>query len=84
VFIDFKVVEHMFLNVKEKISSLRLGSFSKLAAKYYGPLEILENIGLIAYMLALPTSMRVHNVFHLSLLNKHVHEPNHIIDWNVI
>jgi hypothetical protein len=28
--------------------------------------------------------MRVHNVFHVSLLKKYVHDPNHIIDWNVI
>ena len=35
-------------------------------------------------MLAFPASMRVHNVFHVSLLNKYVPDPNHIIDWNVI
>jgi hypothetical protein len=28
--------------------------------------------------------MRVHNVFHVSLLKKYVPYPNHIIDWNVI
>jgi hypothetical protein len=28
--------------------------------------------------------MRVHNVFHVSLLNKYVSDPNHIIDLNVI
>jgi hypothetical protein len=46
--------------------------------------EISEKIGPIAYMLAFPTSMRVHNVFHASLLNKYVPNPNHIIDWIVI
>ena len=70
--------------MKEKTSSLRLGSFQKLEARYCGTFEILENIGPIAYMLALPTSMRVHNVFHVSLLKKYVPDPNHTIDWNVI
>jgi hypothetical protein len=67
VFRYFKVDECVFLNVKVKIISLILGSFPKLVARYYGPFEILENIGLVAYMLAFPTSMRVHNVFHVSL-----------------
>jgi hypothetical protein len=54
VFRDFKVGKHVFLKVKSKRSSLRLGSCPNLAAKYYGPFEILERIGPIAYMLAFP------------------------------
>jgi hypothetical protein len=80
----FKVGERVFLKVKMKKSSLRLGSYPKLAVRYYGPFEILEKIGPIAYMIAFPASMRVHNVFHVSLLKKYVPDPNHIIDWNVI
>jgi hypothetical protein len=78
------VGEHVFLKVKAKRSSLRLGIFPKLAARYCGPFEILEKIGLVTYMLALLASMRVHNVFHVSLLKKYVPDPNHIIYWNVI
>jgi hypothetical protein len=84
VFIDFKVGEHVFLKVKAKRSLLRLGSCPKLAARYCGPFEILEKIGPIAYMLSLPASMRVHNMFHVSLLKKYVPDDNHVIDWNVI
>jgi hypothetical protein len=38
----------VFLKVKEKISSLRLGSSPKLAARDCGPFEILDKIGLVS------------------------------------
>ena len=79
-----KVGDHVFLKVKTNKSSLKLGSCAKLASRFCGPFEILERIGLVAYMLALPTSMTVHNVFHVSLLKKYVPNTNHVIDWNVI
>jgi hypothetical protein len=81
---DFKVDDHVFLKLKAIISFLKLGNYSKLAARFCGPFEILERIGLVAYMLALPASMTVHNVFHVSLLNKYILDDNHFIDWNVI
>ena len=28
--------------------------------------------------------MTVHNVFHVSLLNKYIPDANHVINWNVI
>ena len=79
-----KVSNHVFLKVKSTRSSLKLGKCSKLAARYCGPFEILERIGPVAYMLALPESMTVHNVFHVSLLKKYIPYANHVIDWNVI
>jgi hypothetical protein len=35
-------------------------------------------------MLEFFVSMRVHIVFHVSLLKKYVPDPNHTIDWNLI
>jgi hypothetical protein len=55
-----------------------------LSTRYYGNFEVLEKIGLVGYMLALSTFIRVHNVFHVLLLKKHVPDPNHIIDWTMI
>jgi hypothetical protein len=52
----------------------------KLDWKRLGPFEIIEKIGLQAYKLRLPASMKIHNVFHVSLLEPY-HEstiPNRI------
>jgi hypothetical protein len=81
---EFKVGDHVFLKVKANKSSLKLGNCSKLAARYCGSFEILERIGPVAYMIALPASMIIHNVFHVSLLKKYIPDANHVIDWNVI
>ena len=81
---EFKVVDHDYLRVNPRKSSLKLGSCAKLAPRYCGPFKVLDGIGPIAYRIALPVNMRGHHVFHVSLLKKYAHDPNHIIDWNVI
>ena len=76
--------DHFFLKLKSNRSSLKLGSCAKLAARFCGPFEVLERIGPVSYMIALPSSMYVHNFFHVSLLNQYIPDANHVIDWNVI
>jgi hypothetical protein len=81
---EFKVGYHLFLKVKSNRSSLNMGNYTNLAAIFCGPFEILERIRPVEYMLPLPASMNVHNVFHVSLLKKYIPDVNHVIDWNVI
>ncbi|MCO5596499.1 hypothetical protein L7F22_050562 [Adiantum nelumboides] len=79
--ISFSKGEGVFLRVKPKRSSLKLGKFCKLAFRYCGPfVEILRRAGEQAYELALPPHMRIHNVFHVSLLKKYVFDPLHILN----
>jgi hypothetical protein len=61
-----------------------LGSCTILTTRCCGPFAILDRIGIVAYMLAFPASMNVHNVFHVSFLNKYVDDTNHVINWHMI
>ena len=63
---------------------LEAWNLCQVAPRYCGPFELLEIIWQVAYRLAFPTSTRAHNVFHVSLLKKYVHDPNHVINWGVI
>src|ERR1700733_7834714 len=43
---------------------------NKLSPKYYCSYKVLQKIGTMAYKLELPTTSRVHPVFHVSCLKK--------------
>ena len=58
-----------------------MGRCGKLAPRFCGPFEIISKKGPVAYELALRAYIRVHNVFHASLLKKYVYDTKHVIDW---
>ena len=74
----------MYLKINPKLSTLNLGKCAKLAPKLCGPFEILAKKGLVADELVLPAHVRVHNVFHASLLNKYVYDMKHVIHWSLL
>ncbi|XP_022847498.1 uncharacterized protein LOC111370016 [Olea europaea var. sylvestris] len=62
---------------------LRFGKKGKLRPRFIGPFEILDRIGNVAYRLALPPRLSVvHNVFHVSMLRKYVHDSEHVISYD--
>jgi hypothetical protein len=69
---EFKVGDHVYLRVKPKKSSLRMGTCAKLAPLYCGPFEAMERVGPIAYRLSFPPTIRAHDMFHVSLLKKYI------------
>ena len=34
------------------------------------------------YQLALPSNLKIHNVFHIFVLKRYVHDATHVINWN--
>jgi hypothetical protein len=77
---EFKTQDHVYLRVRPRKSSLRMGDCAKMAPQYCGPFEILYRVGPVAYRLALPPIVKAHDFFHVSLLNKYANDYNHIID----
>ena len=70
----------VFLRVWPKRSSLSLGKYKKLSSQYCGPYTITKRTNNQAYQLLLPPYLKVHNVFHVSLLKAYVRSPNHVLD----
>jgi hypothetical protein len=54
----------------------------KLAPRYIGPFQILEQCGKVSYHLKLPKQLlAVHNVFHVSQLKKCLRVPDQVTDF---
>ena len=71
----------MFLKISVTMSVIRFGVCRKLSLRYIGSFEILEQVGKVAYSLALSPSLEgVHNVFHVSQLRKYVRDERHVLD----
>ena len=53
-------------------TSVKLRDNTKLSAKYFGPYQVIQKIGNVAYRLKLLKGTKVHFVFHVSLLKRKV------------
>ncbi|XP_043696781.1 uncharacterized protein LOC122647449 [Telopea speciosissima] len=78
--LDFLIGDKVFLKVSPTKGMMQFSKKGKLSPRYIGPYEILAKVGPVAYRLALPPSLDdMHDVFHVSMLRKYVHNPSHIL-----
>lgn len=67
--LSFSPGDHVLLKLRPfRLKSLACRPNEKLAPRFYGPFEVLEKIGEVAYRLKLPVDVRIHFVFHVSQL----------------
>ncbi|XP_073025230.1 uncharacterized protein [Primulina eburnea] len=79
--LEFQQGDRVFLKVSPFRGTVRFGMKGKLASRYVCPYEILQQIGTLAYRLALPPSLSgIHDVFHVSMLRKYEPDPSHMLD----
>ena len=78
--LEFQVGDAVFIKIAPLKGVMRFGKKGKLSPRYTGPFEIIERVGKVAYRLALPPELAsMHDVFHVSMLKKYIHDPSHVL-----
>jgi hypothetical protein len=77
----FQIKDYVYLKVSPMKGVTRFSVKGKLAPQYIGLFPVLERCVPVAYRLQLPETLSaVHNVFHVSQLNKCLQVPDRTID----
>ena len=53
----------------------------KLSTRYVRPFEIIERIGEVAYRALPPALSTLHDVFHVFVPRKYLHDPSHVLSY---
>ncbi|XP_059068178.1 uncharacterized protein LOC131858748 [Cryptomeria japonica] len=68
---SFEVGDMVYLRLQPyRQSNPKKSGAEKLKPRFYRPFQVIRKVGVVAYELELPSSSKVHNVFHVSRLKK--------------
>ena len=83
--IRYEIGETMVLKVLPWKKVMRFGKNGKLSPRFIGPYEVIEKVGPVAYILALPLDLEnIHNVFHMLMLRRYRSDPSHVVTLETI
>ena len=72
--------DHVFLKVSPLMGGIRFAQKGKQSPRFIEPFEILERVGPVTYQFSIPPSLQgIHDVFHISNLEKYIFDPHHVI-----
>ncbi|KAH0737522.1 hypothetical protein KY290_036227 [Solanum tuberosum] len=75
--VAFQIGDWVFVRLRPyRQLSLRLQRHTKLSRRFFGPFQVLQRIGEVAYKLNIPPSSKIHPVFHVSALRKCLGTPD--------
>ena len=83
--IRYEIGEKVFLKVSPWKKVMRFRKKGKLSPRFIGPYEVIEKVGPVAYILALPPELeKIHSVFHVSILRRYLTDPSHVVSSETI
>ncbi|XP_058761761.1 uncharacterized protein LOC131635178 [Vicia villosa] len=78
--LEFQAGDHVFLRVTPVTGVGRTLKSKKITPHFIGPYQISEKVGNVAYRMALPPNLsNLHDVFHVSQLEKYISDPSLVI-----
>ncbi|XP_021762509.1 uncharacterized protein LOC110727250 [Chenopodium quinoa] len=82
---EYQVGGKEFLKISPIKGVTRVGKKGKLSPKYIGPYEIIQKVGKLVYNLDLHNDLEwVHNVIHVSQIQKYVPDVTHVLQPETI
>jgi hypothetical protein len=83
--VEYSVSDWLLLRLQQRTTiGITASTSSNLRPCYFGPYQVVEWIGAIAYRLHLPPKARIHDVFHVAFLKYHGDPPASIVSMLAI